>query len=826
MRIFPGLRAAILAALILVLATAVQGATSPYAATLRGTVVDASGLPLPGVELTLVRRGLPPFVFLTDLDGKYAVRVPPGRYEFRAALSGFESFSTTVDLADGSPLVCNVVLVPAGIQEQVQVVAADAPAVLGTTAAEPAALGRTVIDNATLPHNRFEDVLPLLPGVVRGPDGLISVAGARAPQGSLLVNGLGETDPVTGEFASTLPLAAVEKLEVYATSTAAEYGNAVGGITQVTTRSGGDAWHFSINSVDPRPHIVRGWIRSIDAWEPNGGIRGPVVHGRAWVAQSFDYRYQRTWFDTVVGRQPTRINGLASLTQLDTQIKVGHLLSTLFSVYPETTDHAALNAFTPASTTPDLHTGGWSATLIDRLALGDNAALESRAQVKRLDLTLTPENTDPYVVAHDLVHGGYFNTQNRTSSRAALNERYSRTVHASVDHDIAIGGSVSYTTTSGRSTSLPVVFLRSDGTLARIVDFAGDGNLSATAYQFALFAQDGLALTRSLRLDVGVRFDTTTLAHSPRLSPRLGWSYAFPDGSTTFSGNAGIYADKLVLGAATFPMQQDRLVTIFDAAGSEPLSRVSYHNVTGGDLRPPVASAWSLQIDRRFARGWMARLKYQERHGRDEPVVAPILRSPAGGDMVLESSGQSRSRSVELTVGRRFADGETYVSYVRSASRGNLNDLNSIEGNYRLALVQPDMIAPLGVDVPNRLLAWAVVRLPWRITVAPFFELRNGFPYSAIDDDWNEPAPRNSRRFPPFASLDLVGSKIVKLPFGLPDARIGLKLFNVTGRFNGRDIQRDVERLDFGTTYNPGRRTLRGIFEVIWSPGSDDDRRH
>jgi hypothetical protein len=147
-----------------------------------------------------------------------------------------------------------------------------------------------------------------------------------------------------------------------------------------------------------------------------------------------------------------------------------------------------------------------------------------------------------------------------------------------------------------------------------------------------------------------------------------------------------------------------------------------------------------------------------------------------------------------------------------------------VEGNFPQALVQPDMIAPLGVDVPNRLLAWAVVRLPWRITVAPVFELRNGFPYSAADDNWNEPLPRNSRRFPPFASLDLVGSKIVKLPFRLPKARVGLKLFNVTGRFNGRDIQRDAERPDFRTTYNPSRRTLRGIFEVIWSPGGDDRR--
>jgi hypothetical protein len=59
-------------------------------------------------------------------------------------------------------------------------------------------------------NERFEDLLPLLPGMVRGPDGLINMKGARSSQNGSLVNSADVTDPArlnirTGEhFSSTL----------------------------------------------------------------------------------------------------------------------------------------------------------------------------------------------------------------------------------------------------------------------------------------------------------------------------------------------------------------------------------------------------------------------------------------------------------------------------------------------------------------------------------------------------------------------------------------------------------------------------------------------
>lgn len=50
-------------------------------------------------------------------------------------------------------------------------------------------VGEKVLNTAPNKDERFDSVLPLIPGVVRGPDGLISMEGTRASQGGSLLNG-------------------------------------------------------------------------------------------------------------------------------------------------------------------------------------------------------------------------------------------------------------------------------------------------------------------------------------------------------------------------------------------------------------------------------------------------------------------------------------------------------------------------------------------------------------------------------------------------------------------------------------------------------------
>src|SRR5215469_15874238 len=66
--------------------------------------------------------------------------------------------------------------------------------------------GRNTIGESAVEHmpNRdehFDNLLPLVPGVVRGPNGLINMKGARNSQNGSLVNSADVTDPATGTTA-------------------------------------------------------------------------------------------------------------------------------------------------------------------------------------------------------------------------------------------------------------------------------------------------------------------------------------------------------------------------------------------------------------------------------------------------------------------------------------------------------------------------------------------------------------------------------------------------------------------------------------------------
>ena len=83
--------------------------------------------------------------------------------------------------------------------------------------------------------------------------------------------------------------------------------------------------------------------------------------------------------------------------------------------------------------------------------------------------------------------------------------------------------------------------------------------------------------------------------------------------------------------------------------------------------------------------------------------------------------------------------------------------------------------------------------------MAPFLDTHSGFPFTAIDDGWLTAGMANGFRLPWTAALDLSGTWIVGLPRHLPQARVGIKLYNLISTHTERDVQRDIDRPDFGT---------------------------
>src|SRR6202030_3577857 len=116
-------------------------------------------------------------------------------YRIEAMTRGL-SGSNTVTFVSGTSLDVPVELRIEAVKESVTVTASAEPPV-STYSSDQSVISKSTVLNAPNKQDRVDALLPLIPGVVRGPDGLINMKGARASQGGSLVNNGNATDPVT-----------------------------------------------------------------------------------------------------------------------------------------------------------------------------------------------------------------------------------------------------------------------------------------------------------------------------------------------------------------------------------------------------------------------------------------------------------------------------------------------------------------------------------------------------------------------------------------------------------------------------------------------------
>jgi len=137
-------------------------------------------------------------------------------------------------------------------------------------------------------NERFATLLPLVPGVVRGPDGHINMKGARDTQSGALVNSTNVTDPATGGPAINLPIDVVSSVQVTSNPYDPQYGRFTGAVSSVETKTGNyERYHFSIQNVLPRLRDRGGSIVGIGAERVGGRmalVSNVAVAGRALVA--------------------------------------------------------------------------------------------------------------------------------------------------------------------------------------------------------------------------------------------------------------------------------------------------------------------------------------------------------------------------------------------------------------------------------------------------------------------------------------------------------------------------------------------------------------
>jgi len=777
------------------------------------TGTDGQREVVPGAQIHL--RGPVERQTESDAIGRYQFElVPPGRYTAEATSPGL-SGTVDVEVAVGASVTAGIPVALTAVKSSVTVNANDAPSIVPTVSAQSAqstTISEKTVEAAPNRNERVESLLPLVPGVVRGPDGRINMKGARSTEGGWLVNSATVTDPATGAETMNLPIDVVSSVQVISNPYAPEYGRFTGAVSSVETKTGNlETYHLSIQNLFPRFRNRDGDVVGLESVTPRLTVTGPLLRNRVAFTQSFEYRYVRTPVNSLPPMsRDVKLETFDSFTQVDASISERHTASVSLSIFPEKLAYLGLNTFTPQESTPDFRQREYQGALQDRYVIGTDGLLTSQFNYQKYDADLFPNSTAPSRLLLETTEGGFFDRQNRRSNRYEWQESYQSGAHRFLGtHTFKLGVDFLHSNYDGHVAFSPVDIVGSGGYALERIDFGAPARFSVDQNEIAGFAGDQWRVSERLSVELGLRFDRDSVTDSTHAAPRGGFTYALTkDRKTLLRGGGGLFYDRVPLNIAAFPEFPSRTVVMLGPNG-QALGSTAYTNTIWGQLRNPLSKAWNVELDRQVLEKLAVRVAYQDRTRRDSFLV-----NPTGNLLTVSSGGRDTYQELQVTgvyqVGRHTVN----ASYVRSRSYGDLNDFNQFFGNDAMAVIQPNARGRLSFDAPNRFLAWGEFMAPKKISVLPVLDLHTGFPYSSEDQYRAYVGPRNIDRYPRFASLDLQVTKQIRFPlFGKhKTAKVGVGVFNIFNHFDPRDVQNNLASYRYGTFFNSAERGFRGKF--------------
>jgi hypothetical protein len=246
--------------LIVFLTTQLAGQGLVTGADVRGTIRDASGAAM--YDATVVATNVETGVSRTassDRDGRYTVTgLPPGSYRVSASYTSFATqVRNDVALLLGQVLSLDFSLPPAA-QEMIVVLPSSPLLEVDRTGVSTVIEGNQ-IDSLPINGRNFISFAALTPGVIQTEQAVpgaetsgLSFTGQRSRDNNLMVDGLDNNDRILGSALASLSQESVREFQVLTTAYSAEFGNAVGGVVNIVTKSGtntrrGDLFLFHRN---------------------------------------------------------------------------------------------------------------------------------------------------------------------------------------------------------------------------------------------------------------------------------------------------------------------------------------------------------------------------------------------------------------------------------------------------------------------------------------------------------------------------------------------------------------------------------------------------
>ncbi|MCX7975036.1 MAG: carboxypeptidase regulatory-like domain-containing protein [Candidatus Aminicenantes bacterium] len=268
--------------------------------SLRGTITDPEGHPLPGVSVTIsspVLMGTRSFV--TTETGTFRFpSLPPGAYKVVAELKGFKTVERTdVIVRVGMTVTIDIKMEPAPVAEEI-VVVAPTPVVDIQSSKLSITVDSSMIQNLPIRRDLY-DIMTAAPGVVSEYATYrrtFSAHGSTVRGNTTAFDGVNMNDPVVSYTMTNINFDVMEEVEIITAGHPASVGYTDGAYVNVVTKSGGNRFsggaiiyhtqegfnqHLwtdeQIRSLNvSKPEVDKSW------WDGSFTLGGPIMIDKLW----------------------------------------------------------------------------------------------------------------------------------------------------------------------------------------------------------------------------------------------------------------------------------------------------------------------------------------------------------------------------------------------------------------------------------------------------------------------------------------------------------------------------------------------------------------
>ena len=792
-------------------------------------VLDEKAQPLPGVLIKVEVGGSVVSATTSDTQGRASVRCDvPRSCTVVASADGYNQVQIPVKAGESPDSTFQIEMLKAVKNEETVTVQANEESLLATGKSSESKLPVAEATASPLRPATLVDALPLVPGVIRTPDGRVKIAGLDEQHSALIINSVDVTDPATGDFGLSVPIDSVDTVKVMQSPYLAQYGNFTAGVVSAETRRGGDKWLYGLNDPLPEVRIRSGHFVGVRSATPRFNLSGPLIRNRLYFLDGTEYLMHKDQVRTLpFPANETKSTAVNSFTQFDGVLTQKQTITVTVHFAPHTLRYANLNFFDQQAVTPNADFQEDTGTITHRLELA-GGLLSSTLAITRVASNVAPQSPGDMTLTPVGNSGSYFAEQSGQATRSQWLEIWApKVVLWHGQHVFQVGSVFAYAKDEGELLGRKVQIRDANGHLLQDIVYGGGGNYRLSDVEPSIYGQDHWILTPQIAIDAGLRWETQSVTATTRLAPRAGfaWTPTKNGQSVVVRGGIGVFYDQVPLNTYAFRNFPQQTVTTYDGRGNITDGPRLFYNLTSTepDSRfplidqeahsgnfAPYSLAWNVEAEQRIHSSATLRVRYLQSDAGNQVTLQSQV-SQDRSALVLGGAGSGQTRQFDITTGvGSDADRHAYFSYVRQFARGVLTDVASYLGTFRYPVVRSLTEASTAGEVPNRFLFWGTWTLPWRMRIAPHVEYRNGFPYQPVDalQQYVSLASYIQPRYPRYFSLDARLSKDINV--GPKHAvRLSLNGINLSNHSNYLQVHSNIADPEYGKFFgNYGRHLL------------------